>query len=78
MDDDKDDELERIFRRVSLECVDRILDEGASLSQRERQTSSGWLISSASDKNKSVADTSIPMMSQSKEADRVQYHARCA
>uniref|UniRef100_A0A7S2PSN9 Uncharacterized protein n=1 Tax=Skeletonema marinoi TaxID=267567 RepID=A0A7S2PSN9_9STRA len=72
--DDKDDELERMFRRASLECVERNMGEGASLLQRERQTSSG----SSSSSDKSVADTLIPMMPQSKDADRVEYHARCA
>jgi len=72
--DDKDDELERMFRRASLECVERIMGEGASLLQRERQTSSG----SSSSSDKSVADTLMPMMPQSTEADRVEYHARCA
>ena len=72
--DDKDDELERMFRRASLECVERIMGEGASLLQRERQTSSG----SSSSSDNSVADTLMPMLPQSKEADRVEYHARCA
>ncbi len=73
--DDMDGELERMFRRASLDCMDSILGDGSSLFERVRQSSSG----SSASSGKSVADTLRSSMTLPAEVeDRVQYNARCA
>jgi len=74
--DDLDVELERMFRRASMDCVGSILSVGSSLLERARQSSSGTSGSS----DKSVADTlrSSMTMPLPEEEDRVQYNAKCA
>lgn len=77
--DDLDVELERMFRRASMDCVGSILSVGSSLLERARQSSSRTSGSSGSS-DKSVADTlrSSMTMPLPEEEDRVQYNAKCA
>jgi len=73
--DDMDGELEGMFRRASLDCMDSILGDRSSLLERVRQSSSG----SSASSDKSVADTLRSSMTlTAEEEDRVQYNARCA
>jgi len=73
--EDNDGELERMFRRASLDCVENVMGKELSLLRRGRQSSSG---SSSDCSDKSAADTLMPMMPLPQETDRVQYHARGA
>jgi len=73
--EDNHGELERMFRRASLDCVENVMGKEYSLLQRGRQTSSE---SSSGCSDKSVADTLMPMIPQPQETDRKQYHARGA
>ena len=72
--DDNDDELENMFRRASLDCVESV----SPLLQRCQSSDSLSAASESGSSNKSVSNTLMPMLHQHQENDRVQYHARGA